>query len=59
MSNNVNPIVKVGGESKVPISNVGAEELLMEVLGQLKIINLQLSVMTDEEFITNDIEDER
>jgi hypothetical protein len=44
------PTSVVGGIKKVMTSEISTNELLGQILNELKIMNLHLQAMTDEEF---------
>ena len=45
----------MGGEEKVNVTSVSGDELLKQILIELKIANLHLSSVTDEEITESDI----
>ena len=56
MSNNVNPTKSIGGENKIDTTNQAVTSLLREVLEQLKIMNVQFSIITGDEINKGDIQ---
>ncbi len=40
-----------GGEDRIPVDNIGLEDLIKEVLIQLRIMNIHLSIISNEEKI--------
>ncbi len=44
-----NPTTEEGGQKKVQTGNLTQEELLGEILKQLKIMNFHLSILTDND----------
>lgn len=46
----------VGGQQYLYIADPQAQALLTEILGELKKMNLYLSMLTEEELTENDIE---
>ncbi len=50
------PIQETGGQKRVWTADDETRELLKMVLTELRIMNLHLSVMTDNVFNSNDVE---
>ena len=55
MSNLPQPTSEQGGVTKTEVVNHNVEELLYDILQELKIMNLHNDIITDTEFTTNDI----
>jgi len=44
-----------GGQTKVLTTDSGVKELLLEVIKELKIMNIQLNILTDTEIEEGDL----
>lgn len=51
-------ITTEGGERKVNTTNAVGNDLLRSLLIQIKILNLHIASLTEEEFTEDDIEEE-
>ena len=58
MSYNPNPTVVQGNEVKSSVTNVTTEELLYQILFEIKLTNKYLAELTEEEISLNEIEEE-
>lgn len=52
------PIQTAGGQKRAQTADDEARELLRMILAELRIVNLHLSVMTDNDFDMKDVETE-
>ena len=56
MSHIVDPTQVEGGQAEVVVSDDNAQELLLEILKELKKMNLHLSMMTDLAITSEEID---
>ncbi len=53
---NQNTKAKIGNVFKTDVSNMSLEDIMSEILIELKKISLQMSILTDNEVVEGDIE---
>lgn len=56
MTYNPPPIVEEGGKKETQVSDDNVQNLLNAILKELKILNLHMSLITDEDIKKEDVE---
>ncbi len=56
MSHIINPTKEEGGQSETRVSDDNVQELLDEILKEIKILNLHMAMITDNYYTKEDID---